>query len=243
MLLVASALLSHTEGELPAPRSPTSTVPLVDLEPRTSWAPKVADPQNWVLFRHSCESHLGEREVTLFLDGTIRLRLEDPEGEETNSGSLKPENVARTYSTLKSIQTAIGDQDQKNWSRFTQPGGITGELLRRCEIYLNLPDLAPEIFHFTTMEGGPLWLEQLRLLSEELGDRTVKQIYRGLPAAYRPKFGDLLRRRDGAVFRFVGMTSDKKAWMVEQVGQPTTTYYSAEEISQVFIGLVDAKLR
>lgn len=227
-------------GELPAPPVGTAKGPVIDLGPKPLALPQVKDPRSWELFRHRCGGQLGSRELTLFLDGTVRLRVRDKEGEEVRLGQLEAGQLGRTYGQLRAIQQGIG-REGKEWSRSAAGHGISGEFLQDCEAELRLPDLEKKLFLFSPLEIPPLWIGQLRQIAEDLAGETEPLQHRGLPKDYQPRFGDLLRRRDGVVFRFVGATSDKKAWIVEQVGQPLTTYYPVADRDEIFVGLVESR--
>lgn len=239
-LLHSAAAPAQVTGELPAPLVGTERGPVIDTGPRPLPLPKVAEPRTWELFRQSCSSPLGKRELTLFLDGTIRLRVRDQEGQDIRLGELPAEPLARTYANLRATQLGIG-REGKEWTQPSQGRSLAGEFLQECEVHLQLPGLEVKNFLFTPMEITPLWLGQLRQLAEELAERTEKLVHAGLPKDYEPQHGDLLRRRDGVIFRFVGKTSDQKAWMVEQVGQPITTYYSVDDLNELFVAVVESR--
>lgn len=238
--MAAGATPAQLTGELPAPAVGTQRGPVVELFSKPAPIPKVAEPRSWELFRHRCGSSLGSRELTLFLDGTLRLRVRDKEGEEIRLGQLDPARLSRTYGGLRTIEERIG-REAKEWSKGGPAHGFSGEFLQECEVELRLPDREREIFEFSPLEIPPLWLGQLRQLAEDLAGATELLQNRGLPRDYEPRNGDLLRRRDGVVFRYVGTTSDGKAWILEQVGQPLTTYYPVAERDQIFVGLVASR--
>lgn len=239
-LLVAAPVAAQVEGDLPAPPVGTERGPLIDAGPRPAPLPQVADARSWELFRHRCAGQLGERELTLFLDGTIRLRVSDREGQDVRLGELEEEALARAYGNLRAIQLGIG-REGREWSRPTRGRSLSGEFLQECDVVLHLPELEEKSFLFSPMEILPLWLGQLRQMAEDLAERTEALAHAGLPKDYQPRHGDVLRRRDGALFRFVGITSDNKAWMVEQVGQPITTYYPVEDLQEIFVAVVESR--
>lgn len=227
-------------GELPAPPVSTGKGPVIELGPQPLPIPKVADPRSWELFRHRCGGRLGSRELTLFLDGTVRLRVHDQQGDEVRLGQIEEGQLVRTYGRLQALQEGIG-RDGKEWSQGAAGRGIGGEFLEDCEAELRLPESEKKLFRFSPLEIPPLWLGQLRQLAEDLAGETEPLQHRGLPKDYQPRYGDLLRRRDGVVFRYVGSSSDAKAWILEQVGQPLTTYFPVADRDQVFVGLVDGR--
>jgi len=59
-----------------------------------------------------------------------------------------------------------------------------------------------------------------------------------LPAGYRPRRGDLLRRIDGAVYRVVGATSDGKSIELRGIDQPLTLYVPRDALRQEFVELL-----
>lgn len=237
----AGRLLAQVEGELPAPPTPLGRGPLIELGSAPAPIPKVAEPRSWDVFQHLCSNPLGSRELTLFLDGTIRLRVRDQEGGEVRLGDLDEEGLARVYATLRSTQAGIG-REGKEWTASPSQGrGFSGEFLQDCEVRLRLPNLEQKSFRFSPMEITPLWLGQLRQLAEDLAERTEPMVHRALPRSYQPRYGDLLRRRDGVIFRYVGATSDHKAWIMEQVGQPITTYFAVEDLDEIFVAVVESR--
>lgn len=233
---------AQVQGELPAPLVSTSPGPLIELGPRLAPLPKVEDPRAWELFRHYCGNSLGRRELSVFLDGTVRFRVRDKSGEEVKLGELSQMAVTRVYTQVRETTRGLGRED-RIWLQTPVQRGFSGEMQQECGIDIRLPDDPIQSFRFSPMEITPLWLGQLRQLAEELSERAEPLTSSGLPKGYEPRFGDVLRRRDGILFRFVGLTSDSKAWMVEQIGQPVTTYYPATEVGTLFIALVESPLR
>lgn len=234
-------LLGQVKGELPAPPTAVERGPLIELGTPPAPIPAVAEPRSWDVFHHLCSSPLGSRELTLFLDGTIRLRVRDQEGGEVRLGDLGKESLARVYATLRSTQESIG-REGKEWTAPPSQGrGLSGEFLQECEVRLRLPKLERKDFRFSPMEITPLWLGQLRQLAEDLAERTEPLVHQALPRSYQPRYGDLLRRRDGVVFRYVGTTSDRKAWIMEQVGQPITNYFSVADLDELFVAVVESR--
>lgn len=236
------SLGAQVQGELPAPSVVTSPGPLIELGPKLEPLPKVDDPRGWELFRHFCGNTLGRRELSVFLDGTLRFRVRDKSGDEVKLGELSSATLTRIYSQVRETIRGLGRED-RIWLQNPGQRGFSGELQQVCGIDIRLPDEPIKSFRFSPMEITPLWLGQLRQLAEELSERAEPLTSNGLPQGYAPRFGDVLRRRDGILFRFVGLTSDGKAWMVEQIGQPVTTYYPASEIGTLFIALVESPQR
>jgi hypothetical protein len=240
-LLPAAGLLAQVEGELPAPPIALQRGPLIELGAAPVAIPPVAEKRSWDVFRHSCSNPLGSRELTLFLDGTIRLLVRDQGGQEVRLGDLGEAGLSRTYATLRATQLGIG-REGKDWTPPPSQGrGLSGEFLQECEVRLRLPDLEAKSFRFSPMEITPLWLGQLRQLAEDLAELTEPLVHQGLPKSYQPRYGDLLRRRDGVVFRYVGITSDRKAWIMEQVGQPITQYFAVADLGELFVTVVESR--
>ncbi len=228
-------------GDLPAPPVSTEKGPLIDSEGPLEAVPKVADARSWELFLHSCSNAFGKREITLFLDGTVRYRVRDQGGEEVRLGELDSKGLALIYRRLHQVQSSIG-REGKFWTKSSGERGLSGEFLQDCVVDLHFPGTDKAQFLYSPVEVTPLWLGQLGQIAENLSERAEPLMRRGLPMDYQPRHGDLLRRRDGAVFRFVGVTTDKKAWMMEEVGQPTTNYYPVEDIDTLFVALVKSSV-
>ena len=77
-------------------------------------------------------------------------------------------------------------------------------------------------------------------IAEELGGKVqVVKDTDELPAGYEPRIGDVLKRvGDGALFRIVGFTSDKRGIELQGVDLPLEVYSPTDQVRQQFTALV-----
>lgn len=214
-----------------------------------------ADERSTVLVLQECESSISRRELTLFANGTVRLR-QGPPGEESMAlGELAPDVLAGWTATLR-------DEDLSEVDRATTgPGGDWAE---RCRLELHYGAMEhffgapPKEGHGMGGEGWPpdgsLAFEYGRYHSLALPlSRAVAQVEglmerldlapgrHTLPAGYEPRRGDVLRRTDGVLFRVVRATALGEGWELQGVQQPLALYVPSSEFPKLFVELVERR--
>lgn len=183
------------------------------------------------IVRHGCESELGRREVTLFGNGTIRLRDGAPGEEQMGLAELDP-------GELEAFLNRLRQEDLSEVGRL--PDGVEGTWVERCTLVLHLPGAEAQVFRFRRYDSLPLSLSRVLRIVEDLAAEV--QHLEGeerLPVDYKPKPMDILKRRDGQLFRVLGFTSDKRGVELEGIDQPLTIYVHAEEIRREFVAVVE----
>jgi hypothetical protein len=182
------------------------------------------------VLRLDCASRIGRREVTLFGNGTIRLR-DGPIGMESMGlAELAPEELAGTLRRL-------AQEDLSDASRLTP--GVTGDWVEKCDLALELPGKPPRKFFYGRYDPLPLGLYHVQRLAEELGAKVV--MLRGaerLPERYEPRLGDVLKRTDGSHYRVVNFTSDRKAVELDGLDQPLHLVVLKEQMRLEFVAIV-----
>ncbi|MEM6795233.1 MAG: hypothetical protein AAF725_14735 [Acidobacteriota bacterium] len=204
-------------------------------------------------FHWQCRSDLGRRGLTLFGNGTVRLKtgtLTDPE---MYLDELTPEltveylnriaGVSRTRrfrAEVESAALAIAPLSQQaRGEGYRGPersfGVLEGRWLEACLLRLRLPDTDPVELWLPRLEVPSLELSQLVAIADELADftRPVRQV-RGLGVDYVPIPGDLLRRGDGQLLRVVGITIDGGGVELESLSEPTRIYYLLKDLPRLF---------
>lgn len=182
------------------------------------------------LLRRDCSNRLGRNEVTLFANGTIRLREWQDERR-----SMRLAEVGRDEVDAYLRRLAAVDLSQVKET----PGGVAGEWVERCELGLSLPGAPARQFRYGRLDTHPLALADLVRIAEELAQRALESpMAGGLPADYVPRAGDLLLRVDEVEFEVVGWTSDGRGIEVRGRVQPLSMYLTSDELRRQFVRIV-----
>lgn len=198
--------------------------------------PPSRDPRSHALLDYDCQSELSRRRVTLFANGTLRLREGTPGQEQVRLVELHSEDVAFYLQAMREVDATESD---------TASEEPTGDWIDKCTLVIDLPE-----GELTTYRFGPHGtlspaLSHLVQLSRQLGERVqaAGQGKRHLPIRYKPKRGDVLERADGLQFRVAGLTDDGKGVELEGVDTPYVFYTPLDSLTQEFVALVDTEER
>lgn len=197
------------------------------------------DLRSTVLLRYECASDIGRREVTLFANGTVRLREGPPGEEEMQLGELDP--VA-----LEGFMTRLDGEDLEGLRGDHR--NVDGDWVERCVLELperraaaSTPGGAPWRFRFSRYGTLPLPLSRVVRIAEEVGAVAEGDRGPGLPEGYQPARGDVLERGDGARFRVVNLTGDGKGVELRGLDSPLTIYVPLEELAGEFVDVVASR--
>jgi hypothetical protein len=193
-------------------------------------ASEPTDPRSRVLLRRDCLSDNGRADVTLFANGTIRLREGDAPERDMRLGELP----------LEVLQTYVNRLEEIDLSE-TDAGPPDAELkwIGHCKIELGIGDGEPQVFQFGSIDSLPLALSRVITIVEELVVEVEERIPKGhLPRDYEPRSGDILVRADGARFKVIGYTTDKNGIELQGVDQPLTIYVQVEDMDEWFTELL-----
>jgi len=183
-----------------------------------------------VLVRQECVSEIGRREVTLFANGTVRLR-EGLRGQEVMTlGELG-------RGELEAILRRFADEDLRETDLSTQ--GVEGAWVERCSLELALAGEPERRLGYGRYDSLSLPLSRVLRIVEDIAraaDPRARQEH--LPAGYQARLGDRLRRVDGELFEVTGFTSDHRGVELQGVDQPLTLYVLKEELPREFVSLV-----
>jgi len=226
----ATAGEAVTAAQAAAPaRSATASVPGDSGPLGSAGAPEVSERSLEVL-RLDCASRLGRREVTLFGNGTIRLR-DGPIGKEwMGLAELGPDE-------LQGILRRLAAEDLSEASHL--PQGVVGDWVEKCDLVLELPGRKRQRFFYGRYDTLPLGLFQVQRIAEELGRKVaVLGDAEQLPQHYEPRLGDVLKRTDGMRFRVVNFTSDRKGVELDGLEEPLHLLVLKEQMHLEFVALV-----
>jgi hypothetical protein len=188
---------------------------------------RAPDPRSVALLLEDCRGSLSRRELTLFANGTLRLREGDAERPSLVLHELDRERTARFLERLSAI-----DLDETS----SPPEAPSGEWTEHCRLELGLPDRPPQRFEYDRYSTGSLALDGVRRLIEDLFDELRGAIRSAeIPANYRPALGDRLERADGELFEVVAFTLDGKGVELLGVEQPITLFVERERLREEFL--------
>ena len=197
-------------------------------------APALAkDARSTEILRLDCANTLGRREVTLFGNGTIRLREGKPGEELMGLVELGPAERDAFVARLKA----------ENLSEVGRlPSGVEGEWVEQCMLALDLPEQAPRIIHFGRYDTLPLPLARLLLIIQDLASKvTTLEGTERLPDNYEPHLYDVLRRVDGNLYRIMAFTVDGNGVELHGVYQPLAIYVPRDQFRTEFEALVSRR--
>ena len=183
--------------------------------------------------RYECSSSLARRDVTLFANGTVRLRRGPRDEQQLFLDELRPEELASYIRQLRRVHAS--DQPPPI---DLPPNLPSGDWVENCEILLALPDAEPVTYTFTGYEIPPLEVAGLIHVAEDLAyfTRPPARAER-LPKDYRPRPGDLLRSVEGRRFQVMGLTGDGRGVELAEVGTPVMVLVPLAEMDELFQAL------
>ncbi|HVS63273.1 MAG TPA: hypothetical protein VMT85_07165 [Thermoanaerobaculia bacterium] len=179
--------------------------------------------------RYDCASEIDRRDLTLFANGTVRLRQGAPGIERMWLQELGRESLQAYLNRL-----AAPLRNETPPSDFT----ASGEWVERCVLELQLEGRQPERYEFDRFDTLSLDLQRTVVIAKEL----VEWVDRNAPAAgeaflpldYEASLGDVLRRPDGIRFRVNGFTVDGNGVELIGIEHPVTLYLAKTELSSYF---------
>lgn len=226
--------LDQAAETLGAQRLPDERLPLVideyEIEDGLS---RIQDPSAWVLFRRQCREGEREIEISLFANGTIRVRRGLGYGS-ISLGQLSDFQFAHFLRSIAGETEAAYSFIDFDLSS-TGPADSASET---CEIAVRLPERREITFVYGEFDAPPLWVSGLAAVGDELDSLTQPSRVSEIPIGYLPSPGDFLRRRDGSLFQIVGLTTDGKAVILDSPLQPLREYYPLTDIPKHFVSLI-----
>ncbi len=187
-----------------------------------------ADDRGTVLLRYGCKSEVARREITLFANGTVRLREGLWTAQELYLDELTSAALADNLRLLREVKS---DPDPTAGVQLP----MQGEWIDKCEIELNLPDREAQVFRFSGFDIAPLAAAQIIQIAEDLAENTrpLAQVDR-LPFDYKPQNGDILRTAEGERFKVLRLTADGLGVELEGLDQPLRLYVKLAELAEAF---------
>jgi hypothetical protein len=222
---------------VPAPRTVVSTVLICGLHAATGGAPLAAaelSPKTIELVDHRCVGDLAEDDLTLFANGTVRLRERVGERQDMLLAELEKTELDGFVARLREVDLSEADSLRS---------GITGEWISQCGLTLTLPDLPKTFFRYGRFDVLPHALETVRQVLGELETLArTRAVHGSLPKNYEPKPGDFVRRTDGELFEVISFTADGRGVELNGINQPVTIYVARADFRSVFVSKEDRSL-
>jgi hypothetical protein len=218
-LAIAALMVAVTVG----PAAPT---PLTE---KPAAAPDPGDRTRQLL-RYSCGNPLGHREITLFANGTVRLRDGEPGKEWMGLAELDPE-------ALEGAANRLAAEDLRDAEGL--PSGMDGTWVERCELELELAGKPLKKYAFGRYDTLPLSLSKIVRIADELSTQVLSlKEKEELPVGYEPRIGDVIKRVDNRLFRIEGFTSDGKGVELSAVDDPLGLYVPKDRLPHDFVALI-----
>lgn len=188
------------------------------------------DPRSHEVLDLSCSSDLSTRRVTLFGNGTVRLRERSKQGDQMQLGEL-------TEDELDAYLNRLAEEDLTEAE--SPRSGASGEWLEQCELRIALDSEAERSYRFTRRDSLSLSLARVVAIADELAaEAALRETRTRFPAGYVPRRGDRVERSDGLLFEVVGFTSDQRGVELEGVHQPLVVFVLKDEFIGEFVALV-----
>lgn len=201
--------------------------------------PSLADDRSTELLRYTCSSSLTRRDITLFANGTVRLRQGPLDAQRLYLDELRREELASYLERLREVLNSAGAA-----SVDLLPNTPSGDWVEACEIHLALPGSAPASYSVSPYEIPPLVVAGLIHLAEDMADFTrAPAMTERLPRDYQPRPGDVLQAVEGGRFRVVGLTGDERGVELVEIGTPVMILVPLAEMRELFSALEEPGAR
>ena len=189
------------------------------------------DKRSIEVVRYDCTTDTTRREVTLFANGTVRLR----------EGWIGNEWMGLTELGPDELQAFLNRLADEDLSQARNPErGVEGAWIERCELRLQLSGKPLQTYRFGHYDPLPLNLSRVVRVAQELVEKVpITKDKDELPAGYDPRPGDVLKRvNDGALFRVIAFTGDGKGVELQGVDLPLEVFVPRDQIRNNFTELV-----
>ena len=209
-----------------------------DVEPQRVPARVLApddprDPRSVEFFYYGCSDELERRDVTLFANGTLRLRRGPHDQQMMKLEEIGPVELRSHLNRLLRIRASRDFPDQVQLE-----GSVAGRWIDSCRIQLDLPGFQAVRLEVGSFDLLPMELQQLQQYADELEGLTRPMVRPdALPPEYEPRIGDVLRTHEGKVYRIRGRTSDGGALELESLDGAWRIFVPEDEFPDYFAAL------
>lgn len=202
---------------------------LQDVEPPV-------DARSQELVREACRSQLGLRELTLFANGTVRLREGPSDDPEMWLAEMGPDEVVAFERRIAGIDLSETESSY---------AGPDGDWVESCRLVLtDRKGGAARELRYDRYATGDLALDNLRRIVADLLELARERPTAvGYPREYEPRFGDRLLRADDIEFVVIGRTSDGRGVELESADGLLSVIVAVEDVKTLFPTFLSAGRR
>ena len=192
------------------------------------------DKRSIEVIRYDCVTDTTRRELTMFANGTLRLREGQIGNEWMGLTELGPDDLQGYLNRLAGEDLSESRSPER---------GVEGAWIEQCELRLQLAGQSLKTYRFGHYDPLPLNLSRVVQITRELVEKVaVTKEKDELPSDYEPHIGDLLKRAgDGALFRIIAFTGDSKGVELQGVELPLEMYMPKEEVRNQVTVLVSRR--
>jgi hypothetical protein len=183
------------------------------------------------LLDYRCANDLGLRQVTLFANGTVRVREGLGQKPQMTLGELGPD-VLLGYLRRLAVEDLSEVHDTHD--------SAEGNWVERCMLHLALDRQPERHIAFARYDALSLSVANIVRIVDEMAKHALP--VDDLPPRYKAQVGDVLRRADGVLFQVHGFTSDGQGLEMQGVDQPLVLYVRPEDVHGLFTELVSRRL-
>ncbi len=189
------------------------------------------DHRSVELLRYGCASRISRLDLTLFANGTLRLRETEPD----ELPRMRLAELGRTE--LAAFLARLSEEDLTEVD--VRGAEASGDWVEVCKLELKLDGRPERALQFGRMDSLPLALGRvLRVVDDLLLEVDRLAPRSNLPADYEPRAGDRLRRFDGGLYEVVGYTGDGAGLELEGLDGPLVVFIPVAALRDEFEELV-----
>jgi len=190
---------------------------------------RTVDPRSQEILRYECKNELGRRDITLFGNGTIRVRDGHWDDQSLELDELGPDELQEVIDALESV-----DIDSP-----APPPSLNGRWSRDCRVRLALPGKKPWEITYSAWALPPVAVSRVIQVAEDLAAHVQPAVrVDHLPKNYEPRAGDYLRDRDGKVWMVLRYTTDRRGLELQGRDEPLRIFVALDQLDETFSDLV-----
>ena len=192
-----------------------------------------SDPRSIVIFEQQCASDRGSQVVTLFANGTVRLKI--IEGKEPESVvslyllELSPEETEALRGQLRDSLPTDGYLPERDG------GDVSGLGVEHCRMTIDTERRRPIQLIYGPLEVPSLRVERWQVFAADLVRRALpKEEPETLDEAYKPRIGDILLDTTGQRYR-VRWISIEGLVELDGIDQPIHMRVALAALGETFV--------